>query len=104
MERINAMFHLRFALAGAASLAFASAAQPATASPPPSSNATAVTDQGPPAPSAASRGVNTSVTVDSDGARHLLISNPPVQDTPQNRAKYGAPLSRAGKHTPAAGN
>jgi hypothetical protein len=33
-----------------------------------------------------------------------LVSNGPVPDTPQNRAKYGQPLSHAGKMTKAAGN
>ncbi len=33
-----------------------------------------------------------------------VVSNGPVADTPENRAKYGAPLSNAGKHTPARGN
>ena len=28
----------------------------------------------------------------------------PIPDTPQNRARYGAPLSRAGRHSPARGN
>ncbi|HEY4030190.1 MAG TPA: hypothetical protein VGM25_07590 [Caulobacteraceae bacterium] len=33
-----------------------------------------------------------------------LISNGPVPDTPANRAKYGQPLSHAGKITKPAGN
>lgn len=33
-----------------------------------------------------------------------LITNGPVPDTPQNRAKYGQPLSHAGRATKAAGN
>lgn len=32
------------------------------------------------------------------------VTNGPVADTPENRAKYGAPLSHAGKRTPAKGN
>ena len=35
---------------------------------------------------------------------HKLISNPPVPDTPANRAKYGQPLSDTGRHTQPAGN
>ncbi|WP_269716428.1 hypothetical protein [Caulobacter sp. NIBR2454] len=33
-----------------------------------------------------------------------VVSNGPVADTPENRAKYGAPMSRAGKRTDPAGN
>jgi UrcA family protein len=32
------------------------------------------------------------------------VTNGPVPDTAQNRARYGAPMSRAGQHTAAAGN
>lgn len=34
----------------------------------------------------------------------MTVTNGPVPDTPENRAKYGAPLSRAGKMTAARGN
>jgi hypothetical protein len=33
-----------------------------------------------------------------------LVTNGPVPDTAQNRAKYGGPMSHAGKRTAAAGN
>ncbi len=33
-----------------------------------------------------------------------VVSNGPVLDTPENRAKYGSPDSHAGKRTPPAGN
>jgi hypothetical protein len=33
-----------------------------------------------------------------------LTTNGPVPDTPENRAKYGGPMSRAGKHTAPRGN
>lgn len=33
-----------------------------------------------------------------------VVSNPPVADTPENRAKYGKPDSNAGKRTPPKGN
>jgi opacity protein-like surface antigen len=33
-----------------------------------------------------------------------LITNGPVPDTPENRAKYGKPMSNAGRHTAPAGN
>ncbi len=32
------------------------------------------------------------------------VTNGPVADTPENRAKYGSPMSRAGKRTAARGN
>src|ERR1700761_8672729 len=46
----------------------------------------------------------------ADQAFHLkagdpnVVSNAPVPDTPQNRAAYGQPMSRTGKHTKPAGN
>ncbi|MFI4974541.1 MAG: hypothetical protein ACHP84_08385 [Caulobacterales bacterium] len=115
-EWMTAMTLLRYALAASVAACLAggvAVAQTAPASPPASSiSPAAPTDQATPAPTekatpatpATSAGVNTSVTVDANGNRHLLISNAPVPDTPQNRAKYGAPLSNAGRHTPAAGN
>ena len=33
-----------------------------------------------------------------------VVSNPPVADTKANRAKYGAPMSNAGKRTVPKGN
>jgi hypothetical protein len=32
------------------------------------------------------------------------VTNGPVPDTPENRRKYGSPMSHAGKRTPARGN
>lgn len=49
------------------------------------------------APAATSTASNVSVTT-------MTVTNGPVPDTPENRAKYGAPLSRAGKMTAARGN
>ena len=54
------------------------------------------------APGAAT--VNATVTVDANGNRHILIASPPVPDTAENRAKYGSPLSNAGRRTQPAGN
>lgn len=51
------------------------------------------------APAATSAGVNASM-----GGNVQLITNGPVPDTPENRAKYGDPMSRAGKRTAPAGN
>lgn len=42
-------------------------------------------------------GTNASVTTQT-------ITNGPVPDTPENRRKFGGPMSRAGKHTAAKGN
>ena len=33
-----------------------------------------------------------------------VISNPPVPDTPANRAAFGKPMSNAGRHTAASGD
>jgi hypothetical protein len=45
---------------------------------------------------------NTSTTIDAKG--NQVIASQPVPDTPANRLAYGAPLSRAGKHTAPKGN
>ena len=45
------------------------------------------------------------VTYDSTPSfTNLLVTNGPVPDTAENRAKYGAPMSNAGKRTAPAGN
>jgi hypothetical protein len=51
------------------------------------------------AASATSAGMNASM-----GGNVQLVTNGPVPDTAENRAKYGQPMSRAGKRTEAAGN
>jgi len=33
-----------------------------------------------------------------------VISNPPIPDTPANRAQFGKPMSNAGRHTAASGD
>ncbi|MBL8554205.1 MAG: hypothetical protein JNL41_08000 [Phenylobacterium sp.] len=53
----------------------------------------------PPAPAAADTAVNTSATF-----TNVTVTNGPVPDTAENRAKYGQPMSRAGKRTAARGN
>jgi hypothetical protein len=40
----------------------------------------------------------------SPAATTRTVSNGPVADTPENRARYGQPMSRAGKRTAARGN
>jgi hypothetical protein len=63
------------------------------------------------APSAADAGMNSSAVVllssptpESEAARlragdPTVISNQPVADTPRNRARYGQPMSNAGRRT-----
>jgi len=64
----------------------------------------------PAAAPAASTGVaaSTSVTTadPASGATVTVttLTNGPVPDTKENRAKYGQPMSNAGKRTPAKGN
>ena len=67
-------------------------AEPATVS--------ATTTEESAAPAAASSGSNVSATTFTN----MTVTNGPVPDTKENRAKYGQPLSRAGKRTAAAGN
>jgi hypothetical protein len=67
-------------------------------------------------PSAQSSSANTSGTVLTgsevtpaqaqalENGDNKLVSNGPVPDTPANRAKYGKPMSNAGKRTAPAGN
>jgi hypothetical protein len=69
----------------------------------------------PAAPSAAMAGVNTSGPVPADqlppgqasalaAGDNQMVTNGPVPDTPANRAKYGKPMSNAGRKTKPAGN
>ncbi|HEY9219167.1 MAG TPA: hypothetical protein VIO94_14050 [Phenylobacterium sp.] len=51
------------------------------------------------AASASSSGSNASMSGSTQ-----VVTNGPVPDTAENRAKYGAPMSRAGKRTAPAGN
>ncbi|MGH7022762.1 MAG: hypothetical protein ACREEB_04125 [Caulobacteraceae bacterium] len=78
----------------------------------------ATTDQyaPPAATSATSAGVNTSTgPIPADqlppgqanalaNGDNQLVTNGPVPDTPANRAKYGGPMSNAGRHTKPIGN
>ncbi|HEY7900413.1 MAG TPA: hypothetical protein VIC25_04435 [Caulobacteraceae bacterium] len=82
------------------------------ASPPASDQGMAPTQ----AESAASAGANTSTgPIPADqlpagqasalaNGDNQMVTNGPVPDTPANRAKYGGPMSRAGRHTKPAGN
>lgn len=62
-----------------------------------SSDTTTSTDVTAPAASATTYAQTASVTT-------TTVTNGPVADTPENRAKYGQPMSRAGKRTAAKGN
>ena len=83
------------AMTGTASAQAVAQAEPAQAAPDataaaPAGSATAVPDQvQTPAPAA---------TVAA------TVTNGPIPDTPANRAKYGAPMSHAGKKSQPAGN
>lgn len=70
------------------------AAPPVDTSP---ADTTASTDVTAPAASATNYAQAASVTT-------TTVTNGPVPDTAENRAKYGQPLSRAGKRTAARGN
>lgn len=98
------MTHLKF-IALAASLAVALPAMAQTQAP-----------IDPPAPAATDAGVNTSTgPVPADqlppgqaqalaAGDNIHVTNGPVPDTPANRAKYGGPMSNAGRRTSPAGN
>jgi hypothetical protein len=60
-------------------------------------SSTGVTTSSSAAPAAGGYAANTSFT-------QQTVAMAPVPDTPANRAKYGGPMSRAGKHTKPAGN
>lgn len=49
---------------------------------------------------------SSSVTYQTGNATltNTVVTNGPVADTPENRAKYGQPMSQAGKRTVAKGN
>lgn len=95
------------ALSGAAFAQSASGAMPnsenaGAPAPAPAGQAMAPADQ-----SAVPATASVTTTTDpSTGASvtNSTLSNGPVPDTPENRAKYGSPMSHAGKHTKPAGN
>ena len=62
--------------------------------------------QAPPADNAAvaQTGVRRETSATVDGRTVTVVSNAPIPDTPENRAKFGQPMSRAGKRTKPAGN
>ncbi len=80
-----------------ASPAMAPATAPAASTP--DASQPAMTPSTPMAPSADTSASNTNATVEQ-----TTVTNGPVPDTAANRAKYGAPMSHAGKKTKPAGN
>jgi len=73
---------------------------PSEAPAPPAPTASASTETAPAAPAAST---DVSATAQSTFT-NMTVTNGPVPDTRENRAKYGQPLSRAGKRTAARGN
>ena len=67
---------------------------------------TTTTTTPPAADTGAAASTSASTTDSATGATVVVttLTNGPIPDTPENRAKYGAPMSRAGKHSPAKGN
>lgn len=57
-------------------------------------------------PSDVTAPASSSVTYQTGNATltNTVVTNGPVADTPENRAKYGQPMSHAGKRTVAKGN
>lgn len=114
------MRYLRYALAASVAACLFSGVAVAQNTPPapPATSAAPAASQSQPvaAPAAADAATQASatttepanalvtVTTDADGVRHMLITSRPVPDTPENRARYGRPLSNAGERTQAAGN
>jgi hypothetical protein len=46
----------------------------------------------------------TTTTTNESGVTMQVVSNGPVADTPENRQRFGGPMSRAGRRTSAKGN
>ena len=83
---------VRVPLGSATTTTEAPPAEPATVS--------ATSTEEPAAPAASTSSSNVSATTFTS----MTVTNGPVPDTKENRAKYGQPMSRAGKRTAAAGN
>ena len=98
---------IRYALAAAAAsliggLAYAQGMSDTQSAPPADTSST----QAPSADNAAvaQTGVRRETSSTVDGRTVTVVSNAPIPDTPENRAKFGQPMSRAGKRTKPAGN
>lgn len=73
-------------------------AEAETPPPPTAASGLAVNPQLPSTPSASQYAQPTATVT------NLTVTNGPIPDTPENRAKYGGPRSHAGKMTKPAGN
>ncbi len=103
-------------LATAAALALTGGFAAAQTPEPPKDTPTQSAVQAPPQPAAADATASTTTTTDATtpaatqsatpaaSVTTTMVTNGPVPDTPENRAKYGQPLSNAGKKTAARGN
>jgi hypothetical protein len=58
----------------------------------------------PPAAAMPATQAGTPVAATTDASGVQVVASAPVPDTPANRAKYGKPMSHAGRHTAPAGN
>jgi hypothetical protein len=65
---------------------------------------TGVTASVPSTETTAAADVATPASTQAATVTTTTVTNGPVADTPENRAKYGQPMSRAGKRTAAKGN
>jgi len=74
--------------------------------PAPAAEAAAPADSAAPAAATTDTSVAADASASAPAATYTttMVTNGPVPDTAENRAKYGAPLSRAGKRTAARGN
>ena len=96
---------LAVSLAGAALAQDTSGTMPASSAMTPQSQMAPAPAVAPMAPSADTAATNSSVTTAAGATvEQTTVTNGPIPDTAANRAKYGAPMSHAGKHTKPAGN
>lgn len=80
------------------------ATPPASTDVAPPADTSSVTTSDASAATAATASADASVTTPPATMTTTMVTNGPVPDTAENRAKYGQPLSRAGKRTAARGN
>jgi len=74
------------------------------AAPMPESSSSATSSTSATVSSDATASSATSAATPAASVTTTMVTNGPVPDTPENRAKYGQPMSRAGKMTAARGN
>ena len=109
--------HLVLAASLAIGLAAAGAQAQATSAPPQTDTSVAPSGQSAAPSTAPAEGVTSADTsgaaptivggpipAGASNVQYVHVASPPVPDTPENRAKYGAPMSNGGRHTKAAGD